>query len=53
MPYKNKESRRIYYEEHKDEINVKRRKYSSKPDVRNKIRLQDKNWRDGHRAISQ
>jgi len=45
MPYKNKAERRKSYAKNKDEINRKRREYSKKPEVREKIRTNDKVWR--------
>lgn len=46
MPYKNKEKRKEHYWKNKDEINKKRRKYASKPEVRKRIKEQDKKWRE-------
>ena len=45
MPYKNKEDRKKKYDKDKDEINRKRREYSQKPEVRKKIRENEKKWR--------
>lgn len=45
MSYKTKEQRKIYYNKHKDEINKRRRTYTSTPAVRKRIRRQDRIWR--------
>lgn len=49
MPYKSKEARKKYYDENKDEINRKRREYSKRPEVRERVRKQDKIWRENNR----
>jgi len=49
MPYKTKEQRKIHYEKNKDEINRKRRERSKIPEVKERIRKQDKKWRENHK----
>jgi len=49
MPHKNKEERKKYYDKNKEEINKKRREYSKRPEVRERINKNDKAWRHNHR----
>ncbi len=46
MPYKNIEDRRKHYKKNKDEINKKRRERNKIPEVKERIRKQDKEWRE-------
>ena len=50
MPYKNKEARREYYWKNRDKINEYRKEYTSKPEVKKKIRERDNIWRNKNRA---
>lgn len=45
MPYKDKEARKKHYDENKKKINGNRRKYNSRPEVRERIKKLDKIWR--------
>lgn len=45
MPYKTKEARREHYRKNKDEINRKRRKYNSKPEIKERKKQLEKEWR--------
>ncbi len=52
MPYKNKEDRKKNYQEHKDEINNKRRENAKKPEVKEKIRKRQSKWRENNRELA-
>lgn len=45
MPFKNIEKRREHYQKNKDEINKKRREYKNRPEVKAKIKEQERLWR--------
>jgi len=49
MPYKNIEDRRKHYKKNKDEINRKRREHSKIPEVKKRIRENDRKWRKNHK----
>jgi len=49
MGYKTKQARREHYNKNKDKINTKRREYSNRPEVKKRIRENDKKWRNIHR----
>lgn len=51
MSYSSLEVRRNKYQEKKDEINRKRREYSKKPEVKERISKEDKRWRENHKEI--
>jgi len=49
MPYKNIEDRRKHYKKNKDEINKKRREHSKIPEVKERIKGNDRKWRNSHK----
>ena len=49
MPYKSKEQRRIKYQQNKEKINRKRRERAKIPEIREKIRANNKKWRENNR----
>ncbi len=49
MGHKSLQDRRNYYQKNKDKINQRRREYSSRPEVKKKIREQDRKWRENNR----
>jgi hypothetical protein len=50
MPYKTKEERRKHYEKNKEEINRKRRERAKLPEVRERLKKADLEWRKKNRA---
>ncbi len=52
MGYKTLEERRAHYKKNKDKINEKRREYAKTPEVIERLRLENKRWRENNRELA-
>ena len=52
MPYKSKEERKKHYDKNKDEINKKRRELAKTPEVRERLKVENKRWRENNRELA-